>query len=70
MMERPQMEQLIITRLEVEIMIMVKKATEVPATPQASVPSYRYVRYIGYGDNTSATTSRLVELQAMAWRNK
>jgi hypothetical protein len=37
----------------------------VSATPSAGqvTPSYRYVRYQGYGDNTS-TTSRLVELQA------
>lgn len=39
---------------------------QVSAKPTAVVAptSYRYVRYIGYGDNTS-TTSRLVELQAM-----
>ena len=39
---------------------------QVPATPSAPAQTtYRYVRYIGYGDNTSATTSRLVEIQAM-----
>jgi hypothetical protein len=39
---------------------------QVPATPTGApvAPTYRYVRYVGYGDNTS-TTSRLVEIQAL-----
>ena len=39
---------------------------QVPATPTAGVatPSWRYVRYSGYGDNTGAV-SRLVEIQAL-----
>jgi hypothetical protein len=40
-------------------------STPVTATPGAPVaPTYRYVRYVGYGDQTG-TTSRLVELQAL-----
>ena len=40
-------------------------SNEVSAKPTAGVTSYRYVRYTGYGDSSSATTSRLVEIQAM-----
>ena len=40
-------------------------SSEVSAKPTAGVTSYRYVRFIGYGDNVSASTTRLVEIQAM-----
>ena len=41
----------------------VKTLTYTIAVPQTT--GYRYVQYIGYGDNISSATSRLVELQAM-----
>src|SRR6476620_217588 len=43
----------------------VTDGVQVSATPQAvSAPTYRYVRYTGYGDQTG-TVSRLVEIQAL-----
>jgi hypothetical protein len=40
-------------------------SAQVSATPEETASLYRYVRFQGYGDQTNAATTRLVELQAM-----